>query len=489
VEHIVFCPQQYQLLSNQLHLLGVNVIGVEFISSSGAKYVAYATDNYYSTQLPNLQSYTILVQYNQTGSSSSGSIASAGQFILNQSGGSSSSVNHNILIVVSPVTTSTTIYYPNTTSTYYPSTTINSNNGQVTITGINAQISYYNSVTSTYSSSTKAFSGITTQAGSTFYDTFTFSNNGTVPYSVDNISPSTPGFSFVSISPALPYIIEPGSSLTITPTIQVPTTNYAGTLILTMSETGYSQYPEADWDEQLGLTFNQNFTSLGYNVTAVQQADANGCGPGYLLNGLSNTGYWYQIGISYNWCHTTGGYNSGFYANYEVFSPSGASIYPTNGGGGLLKFNGAVHNGDKIILNLWFSNGTVDMLAKDWNTGAYAKLNYSAEGATQFIGLPSTSNSNGFFTGLMTEWYHINQNYGSEQAVQYSPYGQINPPAYLWMDEFYCNSESPNCPMQFLFSNSTFNLGASYPSQNTALTSHGTTEQYTPGAIFTTGST
>ena len=51
------------------------------------------------------------------------------------------------------------------------------------------------------------------------------------------------------------------------------------------------------YDEQLGTTFTQNFTSLAYKVTALAQTGTDGYGPAYLLNGLGNTGYWYQVGL------------------------------------------------------------------------------------------------------------------------------------------------------------------------------------------------
>jgi hypothetical protein len=49
--------------------------------------------------------------------------------------------------------------------------------------------------------------------------------------------------------------------------------------------------PPTLYDEQLGTTFTQSFTSLEYNVTAVEQVDpGSGTGPAYLLNGLSGKG-------------------------------------------------------------------------------------------------------------------------------------------------------------------------------------------------------
>lgn len=85
------------------------------------------------------------------------------------------------------------------------------------------------------------------------------------------------------------------------------------------------------YDEQIGATFTQDLDSLAYNVTAVAQADANGYGPAYLLNGLSTTDYWYQVGVSYHWPSSDGGYDPTFGFSYQVFGPSGKPVYPLNG--------------------------------------------------------------------------------------------------------------------------------------------------------------
>ncbi|MGC8558505.1 MAG: hypothetical protein ACP5NC_05890, partial [Nitrososphaeria archaeon] len=163
-----------------------------------------------------------------------------------------------------------------------------------------------------------------------------------------------------------------------------------------------SLQPVANYDEQLGETFTSNFSSLAVNVTAVEQADTYGYGPAYLLNGLSSTGYWYQVGLSYNWPNSEGGgYNAGFNMVYEVYSPNGNSIFP-QGGGGLMSFSGPVYPGNTVLLSLSFSGGNVVMEAVDIETGASAEVSYSAEGAAYFQGLSEPSNSKGFFTGLMT---------------------------------------------------------------------------------------
>ncbi|MDG7037066.1 MAG: hypothetical protein JRN37_07560 [Nitrososphaerota archaeon] len=203
------------------------------------------------------------------------------------------------------------------------------------------------------------------------------------------------------------------------------------------------------WDEQLGESFTQDFASLAFNVTAIAQVSGSGYGPAYLLNGLSNTGYWYQVSLSYHW----NGPGTGFNMNYEVFNPSGTSIFPTTGGSGMDSFSGPVNSGDLVFLNLYFDNstGVVRMYAYDWNTGASASESFSSEGATYFQGQNgySYANSNGFFTGLMTEWYHTNPYYGSEQQVTYTEQGFQFTSAWLWVDEYNTNTK------QILFSTST----------------------------------
>ena len=200
-----------------------------------------------------------------------------------------------------------------------------------------------------------------------------------------------------------------------------------------------SSIPSANYDEQLGFTFTQNFTNLSYNVTAVEQQDIYGYGPAYLLNGLSNLGYWFQVGLSWDWPLSTGGHSSGFAFNYEVFAPNGTSIYPVNAGG-LENFSGPVKAGDQVDLSLSFSSIDVILQAVDWDTGAVASADYNSSGATYFVGLPhSISNYRGFFTGLMTEQYHVSLYNGSETKVTYSSNANISS-AWMWVDEFNANT-------------------------------------------------
>lgn len=206
-----------------------------------------------------------------------------------------------------------------------------------------------------------------------------------------------------------------------------------------------------NYDEQIGLTFTQSFTSIEYNVTALAQTDPSlGTGPAYLVNGLSDSGYWYQVGVSWDWApgDTPG---TGLDMNYEVWDNLGNSIYPA-GQGGLVAFSGPVRAGDIVALDLYFSNttGNVVMLAHDTATGANASESYSSEGGSYFVGLPdSVANSNGYFTGLMTEWYHGLPYYADENPIVYSNPHSALTSAWMWLDEFNAGNSS------LVFENST----------------------------------
>ena len=204
------------------------------------------------------------------------------------------------------------------------------------------------------------------------------------------------------------------------------------------------QPPPPTYDEQLGASFTQDFSSLAYNVSAVAQTDSDGYGPGYLLNGLTPAGFWYQVGISYHWPDSNGGYDPNFGFSYEVYGANGKTTYPSGGGAGLGSFSGVVRPGDSVLLSLTFVGSTVVMLAKDWSTGASASASYSSEGSSIFVGSASSpTDDNGFFTGLMTEWYHVAPYYGNEEQVTYTNDAVALTSAWMWIDEFQGHSTAP----------------------------------------------
>jgi hypothetical protein len=241
------------------------------------------------------------------------------------------------------------------------------------------------------------------------------------------------------------------------------------------------------YDEQSGLSYTGNFTAIVFNVTAVAQSAPSGTGPAYLVNGYSNEGYWYQIGISYDWVtNYSNSHYIGFRANYEVFSPNGTSIYPLNGGGGIANLN--VNPGDTVQLALVLNTTTneVKMEVYDYNTRSYFVTNYSAFGATEFVGTPNSPSVNGFFTGLMTEWYNVYPTFGNQLEVLYSEVGDVQQPAWLWIDEFHCSDGYKCYDKTNIFYNST-----PAPVYYTRIYStHGFTEEYyNNGEDFVTGLT
>jgi len=255
-----------------------------------------------------------------------------------------------------------------------------------------------------------------------------------------------------------------------------PRLSYSSMRQPVLTSLGSVYNPIYPYDEQLGMTFTEDFNSLAFNITAVEQTGPEGLGPAYLLNGLSNLGYWYQVGLSWNWLYLSGpGHFQGFRMNYEVFDGAGNSIYPANGSGE--DFLG-VNAGDIVLLSLYISGNSVMMAAKDWNTGSSTMERYSAQGAGRFVGSPEAETEpNGFFTGLMTEEFHSSQYYGGEQSVSYI--GKTSSAAWMWINEFNGVSKKP------LFFNSTYSPISLTGSKIHFLSTSGVAETSSEGSFVT----
>jgi hypothetical protein len=190
---------------------------------------------------------------------------------------------------------------------------------------------------------------------------------------------------------------------------------------------------KATYDQQVSMIFPQNFQALDYNVTAVVQTDTSGYGPAYLLNGVSDTGYWYQVGLAYNWPLATGtSYDAGFHFIWEVFTPNGTTNNPV-----LSRTPDNINDGDTVGLSLSFQSGTnsVILTAKDYNTGASATHSYTAGGGTIFAG-SSSPRSSRTPTSLMTEWYHSSAYETSMKQVTYSVVGAPTQSAWICIGEY-----------------------------------------------------
>jgi zinc-ribbon domain len=188
---------------------------------------------------------------------------------------------------------------------------------------------------------------------------------------------------------------------------------------------------KATYDQQVSLIFTQNFQAMNYNVTALPQTDSSGYGPAYLLNGLSDTGYWYQVGLAYNWPLASGtSYDSGFHFIWEVFTPNGTTTNPV-----LSRIPDNVNQGDIVRLNLSFLSGNVVMSASDYSTGASSTHSYTAGGGTVFTGSSSTPNTR-TPTSLMTEWYHPSPSETTMKQVTYTEIGPAIQSAWICIGEY-----------------------------------------------------
>jgi len=236
------------------------------------------------------------------------------------------------------------------------------------------------------------------------------------------------------------------------------------------------------YDEQFWLGFEQNFTSaVSYNVTVRAQNDSLGFGPVYLLNGLTDAGFWYQVGIGWNFASGSGvQYNPGFTFLYEVWNSNTASpVFPSIGGTTPERF--FAEAGDVVLLSLNMTlPGQVSMTAYDWNTSAKAGASYEAFGASQFLGFKDKTS--GFPTSLMTEWYHSAPYFCSDEPAVYSSAAVALSSAWLRIDEWnltgvsssqrFNSSDTGQC---CIFSTGFQGVSFQDPAAYQSLTTNGTT--------------
>jgi hypothetical protein len=213
---------------------------------------------------------------------------------------------------------------------------------------------------------------------------------------------------------------------------------------------------------------------------------------GYELNGVSNAGDWYQLVVADNWP----GCASGFEEVTEIWSNSG-STGPVTCDPTL-----TLHAGDLVELNLSFASGSSVCLGVVDRTTARSHLTCSAPpdtGGTGFTTLSGSADSNGFFTGPMTEIVNTTvtgcPDYSKLPTLAYS----FLAPSWVseftpWADEFnyggsgtYCFGNSPGLqyvpigdPVTSYYDNAA---GTGYGSrwgaaQNDSIRAPGTTFRY-----------
>ncbi len=211
--------------------------------------------------------------------------------------------------------------------------------------------------------------------------------------------------------------------------------------------------PAAHYDEQVYLVEATSASSLLFNMSFNAQ-DVGTYGPAFLLNGLTDAGWWYQVGVAIDW-PSSNGYAKGFSFVTQVWAPG-------NRANPVQLVGMEVNPGDKVQLSLAFSNGDVVMGARDPATAASQSLTYSAMGASAFEGLSAAPAEGGYFTGLMTEQYHVEPYYGPAASATYRAVTPLPSQVSLTIDErlepsgstFFSNSEQVSlfCPCLQTFS-------------------------------------
>ena len=202
----------------------------------------------------------------------------------------------------------------------------------------------------------------------------------------------------------------------------------------------------AQYDAQYWLYLGQNYTKMTFNAVANLQTDGLGYGSGQLVNGYTPEGYWYQVGLVWNWgLYDGSGHLDGFYATFEVWNSSSDSVvFPQTGEGTSLIPLREVAPGDNVSLSLSFLSGQVEMMVRDTVTGETAVQNYTSFGADEFVATPSGS---GYPTSLLTEWPRVEPyvcpNVGS---VFTSPQSSITG-GYLRFFEWNFTGEASSTPL------------------------------------------
>ncbi|HEV2429253.1 MAG TPA: hypothetical protein VGV64_05330 [Thermoplasmata archaeon] len=189
---------------------------------------------------------------------------------------------------------------------------------------------------------------------------------------------------------------------------------------------------------------------------------------GYELNALSDSGDWYQIVVADNWP----GCASGFEEVIEVWDSSGASgpvtCDPTL----------TLAQGDLVQLVLTFDSlgeACLDLFDLTANTSNPVCQAQPDSGGSQFIVLSTSANSNGYYTGTMTEIVNLTASacpdYTHMPLVTFEFPSWVDVTAYVaWSDEW-DNAVGTRCYDNF---GNYVSIGASDPSSHFLDTAKGT---------------
>jgi hypothetical protein len=108
----------------------------------------------------------------------------------------------------------------------------------VAVTGENLNINYPDGATNGWLGSTRFREGrVTVNPGDQFTDTLSLYSTSSYTQQITSITITTPGFSMTSISPNTPIIFTAYATLSVTLTVQTPTTDYSGPIDLQFTVT------------------------------------------------------------------------------------------------------------------------------------------------------------------------------------------------------------------------------------------------------------
>ena len=175
-------------------------------------------------------------------------------------------------------------------------------------------------------------------------------------------------------------------------------------------------------DLQQYAVIENNTNQISVTFQAVAQP-SNSTAPAYLLNGYTNAGNWYQIGISNIW--------GGNFSRFDFFVQfwTAAQLNMIGDPGPLnpytLVFNLPIMSNDLVNMSMSINGSNITTTMYDKNSSSVAVVYKYPVNGTYFIGKQSNYDGNGAFTGVMTEWYNPLPS-NSIIPVNYSLSSQIN---------------------------------------------------------------
>lgn len=111
-------------------------------------------------------------------------------------------------------------------------------NPTVTVTAVDVVINYQGSTSGYLGPSSQSLAGFSASSDSTCAYTISINTSAILfTHNINSITVNTDGFSISSISPSLPYSFGPGSTITLTLIINLPSSSYTGIMEIEIDTT------------------------------------------------------------------------------------------------------------------------------------------------------------------------------------------------------------------------------------------------------------